>query len=119
MIDRAVTITILSSIIAWNSVQSSSLNPARQQELKNTVQHDCGACHGLTLKGGLGPPLTQTALSQKSTEALVQTILHGRPGTAMPPWKFMLSQAEADWIVSNLKQGRFSHNIATKQEAGE
>ena len=106
-------------MLAWSSAQSSSLDPARLQKLENTVQHDCGACHGLTLKGGLGPPLTQTALSGKNTEALVQTILHGRPGTAMPPWKFILSRPEADWIVVNLKHGKFTQNTTAKQETSE
>jgi cytochrome c55X len=33
------------------------------------------------------------------------TILFGRPGTAMPPWKNFLNEEEAAWIVQNLQKG--------------
>jgi cytochrome c55X len=32
-------------------------------------------------------------------------ILHGRRGTAMPPWSRFLTDAEARWIVEQLKKG--------------
>ena len=38
-------------------------------------------------------------------ESLVATILHGRPGTAMPGWQRFMNEAEAGWIVARLKQG--------------
>ena len=69
------------------------------------VRHDCGSCHGLTLKGGLGPPLTAPALAGKPTEYVREMILHGRNGTAMPPWAPILSQAEAEWIAERLVAG--------------
>ncbi len=74
----------------------------RQQELKNMLAQDCGACHGLTLKGGLGPSLLTDALLNKSDEFLVQTILEGRKGTAMPPWKPFITEQEAFWLVQKL-----------------
>lgn len=67
--------------------------------------HDCGSCHGLTLKGGLGPPLLPDGLAGKPDDMLVGTILHGRPGTPMPPWSFALSEAEAGWLVEVLREG--------------
>lgn len=79
--------------------------PARQAELLNLVRQDCGSCHGLTLAGGLGLPLTPEALKGKSAEALTETILHGRGGTPMPPWKPFLTEAEAAWIVDTLLKG--------------
>src|SRR5690606_41935169 len=33
-----------------------SAEPKTEAELKNFVIQDCGSCHGLTFKGGLGPP---------------------------------------------------------------
>ena len=74
---------------------ASDLSPERQQELKNMLAHDCGSCHGLTLKGGLGPSLLADDLVNKTDEFLVKTILEGRKGTAMPPWKPFLTEQEA------------------------
>ncbi len=71
----------------------------RKAELLHLLKHDCGSCHGLTLKGGLGPALTPQALANKPERYLVQTILAGRPGTPMPPWSTMLSKKDARWLV--------------------
>jgi cytochrome c55X len=46
-----------------------------------------------------------TASPVASQDALVQTILHGRPGTPMPPWQPFVSEAEARWIVDRLLEG--------------
>jgi cytochrome c55X len=78
---------------------------ARRAALTRLVLHDCGSCHGLTLKGGLGPALTPTALAGKAPEWLRATILDGRPGTPMPPWRGYLTEAEADWLVRALQRG--------------
>ena len=76
--------------------------PARQQELVHLVRQDCGSCPGMTLKGGLGPALLPANLADKPAEGLSATIYYGRPGTAMPPWKQFMSEAEAAWIVEKL-----------------
>ena len=79
----------------------------RQQELRHLVKHDCGSCHGLTLQGGLGPSLTPDRLKPFTAEQLAMTIVHGRPGTAMPPWRPFLSETEAVWLAQGLKEGVF------------
>jgi cytochrome c55X len=79
-------------------------NPERQQELLNMLNHDCGACHGLSREGGLGSPLTPQALANKSDDFLITTILEGRKGTAMPPWKKFLKESEARWLVQQLRE---------------
>ena len=76
-----------------------------QAALVRMVRQDCGSCHGMTLNGGLGTPLTAQALREKPVENLVATILYGRAGTAMPAWKTMLSEADAQWIAGHLLQG--------------
>lgn len=78
-------------------------SPARQQELLHLLHNDCGACHGMSLKGGLGLPLTPEALRDKDDDGLRFTILNGRPGTPMPPWRPFLSDDEARWLVDRLK----------------
>ncbi|HEU5295075.1 MAG TPA: cytochrome c [Burkholderiaceae bacterium] len=82
-----------------------ALPEARQQALVRMVRHDCGACHGMRLTGGLGPPLTPQALADKPLDSMVATVVHGRPGTPMPPWRAMLGDAEARWIVEQLARG--------------
>ena len=77
----------------------------RQRELVNLVRQDCGSCHGMTFQGGLGPPLTSEALREKPADTLTATILNGRPGTPMPPWRQFVSEAEASWIVDRLRKG--------------
>ena len=62
-------------------------------------------CHGLTLKGGLGPSLLAEALINKTDGFLVHTIREGRKGTAMPPWKPFMTEQETLWLVQKvLKQ---------------
>jgi cytochrome c55X len=79
--------------------------PARQAELIRLLRQDCGSCHGMTLKGGLGPALLPASLNDKPAEGLTATIYHGRPGTPMPPWKQFMSEAEAAWLVELLMSG--------------
>lgn len=74
----------------------------RAVALEHMVVQDCGSCHGLTMKGGLGKPLTAEALDGAAPEALVSIILDGVPGTAMPPWRPLLTEEEADWIAHYL-----------------
>lgn len=77
----------------------------RQAEILHLLKHDCGSCHGMTLKGGLGPSLRPADIAGMSDEALTETILNGRPGTPMAPWRISLSEYEAGWLVGRLKEG--------------
>ena len=79
-------------------------SPERQIELHNLLKNDCGACHGLTLQGGLGLSLQPQDLAQKSDDFLIEIITNGRKGTAMQPWKSFLSHDEIIWLVHLLKQ---------------
>lgn len=79
--------------------------PARQQALIHLVRQDCGSCHGLTLRGGLGPPLTAASLRERTVETLAATIIHGRPGTPMPPFRGIVDAGEADWVARQLLAG--------------
>lgn len=76
-----------------------------QQRLVRMVRQDCGSCHGSLLTGGLGPALTPAALREWPEESLTATILNGRPGTPMPPWKTFVSEDEAGWIARQLRAG--------------
>ena len=80
-------------------------DPARQRELLVLLKQDCGSCHGMRLTGGLGPALTPEALRTKPAESLAATIYFGRTGTAMPPWRRFVSEAEAQWLVARIMSG--------------
>ena len=73
--------------------------------LERLVRQDCGSCHGLSLKGGLGPDIRPEALQHYDPDTLSAVILDGVPGTAMPPWRPLLSEAEARWITTYLLNG--------------
>ena len=77
----------------------------RQAELIYLVRQDCGSCHGMTLKGGLGKPLLPVNVNDTPIEALASIILDGIPDTPMPPWRGLLSENDAEWIAHQLKKG--------------
>jgi len=81
---------------------ATSVSSARQAELEHMVIQDCGSCHGLTMKGGLGKPITPGDLAGFDPEGLAAIILDGVPGTAMPPWRPLISEPEALWIAEYL-----------------
>lgn len=99
---RWVTLLALSSVSMPLAAQPDA---ARQAELRHLLQQDCGSCHGLTLRGGLGPPLRPEDLTGKPRTFLLHTIMEGRPGTAMPPWRPLLSESDAGWLVDRLLDG--------------
>lgn len=67
-------------------------------------QANCAACHGQNREGVVGPALTPAVLTQ-ADDFYRDTILNGRPGTAMPAWSQVkgLSEADADALVQFLK----------------
>lgn len=80
-----------------------SLGDDRARSLESLVRQDCGSCHGMTLKGGLGPDLLASRLSNVPSETLAAIILNGVPGTPMPAWRGLLSEEDALWIADYLK----------------
>ncbi len=84
---------------------SDDIADSRKQALQYLLIQECGSCHGLTLQGGLGPALLPDKLTSRSPDYLTAIILDGRPGTAMPPWRSLLSPAEARWLADRLIEG--------------
>ncbi|MGB1262187.1 MAG: c-type cytochrome [Cognaticolwellia sp.] len=87
-----------------------ALTSERAQQLTHMVKQDCGSCHGMSLKGGLGPTLLPKAMNKLPLTSIQNTILFGRPGTAMPPWQSILTEQEALWISQQLQQGMQSND---------
>ena len=51
---RRIAIALLLAGSAWVAQAGEAQDT---EALKRLVHQDCGSCHGLTLKGGLGPDL--------------------------------------------------------------
>jgi len=94
----------LIALLALTLPCMAEISPERAKALEHMVLQDCGSCHGLTMKGGLGLPLTTEALTHAEPEGLALTILDGVPGTAMPPWRPLITEDEALWIAHYLKK---------------
>jgi cytochrome c55X len=90
-------------VLAATPADASEQN--RDAELKRLVRQDCGSCHGMTLKGGLGKPLLPETLGHLDSQSIANLILQGVPGTPMPPWRGLLSEQDALWIAAKLKEG--------------
>lgn len=95
---------VLSLILSVSALADSNISTSRQQDLRNLLIQDCGSCHGLRMKGGLGPALLPSTLRGKPAEVISVIILDGRPGTAMPAWRPLISADEALWLASLLLQ---------------
>lgn len=91
--------------VALLALPAAAQDRARQSELTTLVRQDCGSCHGMTLKGGLGAPLLPENVAHFEPEGLAQVILDGIPGKPMPPWRGLISEADALWIAQRLKEG--------------
>ena len=101
----AAALAASAPVLAATAGETEMPAPERQQQLIHLVRHDCGSCHGMTLQGGLGPALSKEALALRPQGYLQQVILHGLPGTAMPPWRGLLSDQDANWIAHELRKG--------------
>lgn len=99
------TTTLCCTAVSLALIAAPAMAELDTANLQNLLVQDCGSCHGLTMKGGLGPALLPANLAEKPDAILISTILDGRPGTAMPPWRGLLDEAEAEWITATLRRG--------------
>lgn len=92
------------AVIAFTGADATAgaIDARRAAELERLVRQDCGSCHGMTLKGGLGPNLRAERLAGSDAATLAAIILDGVPGKPMPPWRPLLSEADALWIADYL-----------------
>lgn len=103
-----VTVLLGAALLAaFTAEASEAAVPAqeRQDQLIKLVRQECGSCHGLTLAGGLGPPLLPETMADKPLDSMVATVMNGRPGTAMPGWSRFMDEREAAWMVGAFAEG--------------
>jgi len=101
-----IALTAVIAVLWVTPTQAGDPPAPRQKELLYLLEQDCGSCHGLTMKGGLGPALLPRDIANKPDEGLVDAILQGRPGTPMPPWEFEITEEEAFWMVRQMRNGK-------------
>ena len=98
---RMLLAVLLAGTVQAGEPSGTGLDPVALERL---VLQDCGSCHGLTLKGGLGPDIRPESLVHYEADVLMSVILDGIPGTAMPPWRPLITEDEAAWIADYLLQ---------------
>jgi len=103
----SILLPLMRSLLALLSMTTAGLadDAPDADALTRLVHQDCGSCHGLTLKGGLGPDIRPETVAHLPPDVLKMVILDGVPGTAMPPWRPLITEAEAEWIAHYLLQG--------------
>ncbi len=95
---------LTSSCIATDSLSEPEVSIKRQKQLMHLLLADCGSCHGMTLKGGLGPSLLAQDLKVKTNQQLFYIIKFGTTETPMPPWEQFLNDSEINWMINTLRQ---------------
>jgi len=102
----AAGLALAVAISGWTGLALAAPPDAdRQAALMDLVHNTCTTCHGTSLLGDVGPPITPAALKDKDTAMLAATILNGRPGTQMPAFTGMVTESEAAWLIGRLKAG--------------
>jgi len=97
--------SLLGAALLFSAPALADISADRKAELRNFLEQDCGSCHGLQRKGGLGSPLLPERLSGMDDETLADIILNGIPETAMPPWKAIIAEEEAYFLIKQLRDG--------------
>ncbi len=54
---------VLSLALMGVDANGEEITPERSAKLRHFVLHDCGSCHGMTMKGGLGSALNPDDLA--------------------------------------------------------
>jgi len=107
---RAVGLVLLGSGL----IAANHRSPTTDLELGKKIYHDrCKACHGDRGDGqtfaanALNPPpknfTTVTSQRELTRKRMIHSITQGRPGTAMMPWKDVLSPGEIKAVASYVR----------------
>ncbi len=96
--------TVLSYVAAMSLAATMAQAGTSKMDFAKVYEKECQGCHGPIHQGGVGADLRPKALKKKNKQMLVDTILEGRPGTAMPAWKAKFSRDDAagmvDWLMN-------------------
>jgi len=109
---RAISVQAVKSLacaiflwLGFVAAAQADIENLRKAELLNFLEQDCGSCHGLKRNGGLGSPLHPENLEGRDNDVLVDIVLNGIAETAMPPWKAIINEEEAYFLIDHLRKG--------------
>lgn len=100
---------VVTYITTWVLLEAEESIAAEGQSTPNgdgltLFAANCAACHGAEGEGGIGPDLhSNVFINGLTDEALIEFILAGRPGTAMPGFEGQLLTEDTQAIVLHLR----------------
>ncbi|HEX2056269.1 MAG TPA: cytochrome c [Nitrospiraceae bacterium] len=119
--ERFVAFLLLLGVMTLGAAAAGADNPASLDRGKMIYQSRCLECHGPEGRGDgekapfLSPrpgSLVSAATSAKSDRELLRTIQNGKPRTAMPAWKDILTEEEIREVLEYVRSlVRFSRPL--------
>lgn len=94
---------IVTSVAAIAVVSTGLIAGTSNMDVEKAFERECQGCHGPDHQGGVGSDLRPDVVGKKNAYMLAETILNGRAGTAMPPFKEKFNKADADKMVDYLQ----------------
>ncbi|MEO1954205.1 MAG: cytochrome D1 domain-containing protein [Campylobacterales bacterium] len=94
---------LMMSVAALSFVSAGLLADTSNMNVEKMFEKECQGCHGPNHEGGVGADLRPKVIARKNSQMLAETILNGRPGTAMPQFKEKFSKADADKMVDYIQ----------------
>ena len=91
------------SAAALAVVSSGLFAGTSNMNVEKMFEKECQGCHGPNHEGGVGSDLRPKVTGKKNAYMLAETILNGRPGTAMPQFKEKLTKGDADKMVDYIQ----------------
>lgn len=95
---------VVALIAAWREGEHFEQDTSDAINAEETYATNCAACHGAEGEGGFGSALrgSETIIAQ-SDQGLLNLILNGRAGTAMPGFSAQLGESEIAALVELLR----------------
>ena len=94
---------LVTSVAALAVVSTGLFAGTSSMNVEVMFEKECQGCHGPNHEGGVGSDLRPNTIAKKNSYMLAETILNGRPGTAMPQFKEKFTKADADKMVDYLQ----------------
>jgi glucose/arabinose dehydrogenase len=102
----ARSIAVVIALFASTALSSTLVGgQGRQRDPgAQTYATNCAGCHGTTITGGRAPTLFDDQWHFGGDDASIrQSIMEGRPGTEMPPFKSMLKEEDITGLIAYIR----------------